>query len=253
MGDFCQAGFSLNNSMTLRQLAKKIIGFAGLKVYPLHRFPWGIDLEQDLKRLLPGNDGWVIFDVGANVGQTVQRLFPFAKTGQFYAFEPVAKTYTTLLTNTSGFKHLQPFQLALGNEDGEVLMEIRESSEWNRIWKEDDAAENTPTEKVKISRLDSFCTEHHVEQIDLLKLDCEGFELEVLKGSERMLSQGLIRAVYSEVNFLRNNSHGDYFQINDFLTAHGYYFFANYDYHGWGRNFSGCVYCNGLWLKLENP
>lgn len=232
----------------LKQWAKRALQCIGVQAYLRRNLPWGLNLEVDLGRLLSGNGGLVVFDVGANVGQTVHRLISLSRPGQFYAFEPVAKTYEVLLHNTSKYKGLNRFQLALGDYDGEAEMQLRESSEWNRIYEGGKSSENMLTEKVPIAKLDTFCSNHQVDIIHLFKTDCEGYDLEVLKGAHRMLSQGIIRGVLSEVNFLRNGWHGDFFQIHDYLTNRGYYFFALYDPCGWGPKYSACAYYNGLCL-----
>ena len=53
-------------------------------------------------------------------------------------------------------------------------------------------------EKIEIKKIDDFCKEHDINNIDLLKMDVEGHELEVLKGAEKMLSNNSISAIQFE-------------------------------------------------------
>ena len=46
--------------------------------------------------------------------------------------------------------------------------------------------------------LDDYCGREDIGQIDLVKIDVEGHELSVLKGSTRMLSQGRIKRIQFE-------------------------------------------------------
>ena len=54
--------------------------------------------------------------------------------------------------------------------------------------------------QVRCTTLDRFCSERGVKQIDVLKIDTEGFEFEVLKGASSMLAQQAIKFIYFEFN-----------------------------------------------------
>jgi hypothetical protein len=54
------------------------------------------------------------------------------------------------------------------------------------------------SERVRIITLDSYCGEHQIEHIDLLKLDVEGHELDVLNGATHMFSKAAISMVQFE-------------------------------------------------------
>jgi hypothetical protein len=54
---------------------------------------------------------------------------------------------------------------------------------------------------ITVTTLDSFCEEHAIPRIDLLKIDTEGYELDVLKGARKMLERnhiGLIQFEFGE-------------------------------------------------------
>ena len=57
------------------------------------------------------------------------------------------------------------------------------------------------TREVPVVALDDYCAEAGLTRVDLLKIDTQGFELNVLTGAERLLRSGAVRAVYLEVNF----------------------------------------------------
>jgi FkbM family methyltransferase len=99
--------------------------------------------------------------------------------------------------------------LALGEDDGEVSFyeygAEGDSSHRNSLVPN---ARSTrfgyqSTEiKVRGTTLDDFCATQNIEQIDFLKIDVEGAELSVLRGSRNMLSRRKIMAVYFEFNDL---------------------------------------------------
>jgi FkbM family methyltransferase len=66
---------------------------------------------------------------------------------------------------------------------------------------------------VKCPTVDLFCAERKIKKIDVLKIDTEGFDLEVLKGADAMLKRGAVSFVYLEFNDIRldENSAGGAF------------------------------------------
>jgi hypothetical protein len=65
-----------------------------------------------------------------------------------------------------------------------------------------------------------------------LKVDVEGFELEVLKGAETMLGRGAISFVYFEFNDIsseENTTGGALAPVDELLKRHGYHFIASYN------------------------
>ena len=53
---------------------------------------------------------------------------------------------------------------------------------------------------VQTQTIDNFCLLNNIERIDLLKLDTEGTEHEVFLGAEKLLSQGKIGLIYTEIS-----------------------------------------------------
>lgn len=103
-------------------------------------------------------------------------------------------------------------------------MRVRENSAWNRVVNIDGVQPPWPTERVEMVRLDSFCEEHDIVHIHFLKTDCEGYDLEVLQGAERMLRSEHIDCVFCEINFRRTDEHGDFFRIESFLSQFSFVF-----------------------------
>lgn len=138
-----------------------------------------------------------IFDVGAHSGQFLQQVIePLVDAGVpvlTHAFEPsptafralqaVFKERTDVSLNNFGFgRQAGEFQL-FANAAGSTLASLS-----RRRLQHLDLDFNT-SERVKIERLDDYCLEHHIEKIDLLKLDVEGHEMDVLNGGVRMFRE----------------------------------------------------------------
>ena len=77
---------------------------------------------------------------------------------------------------------------------------------------------------------------NNINRIDLLKIDTEGFELEVLQGAGKMLDDGSISFIYAEVGFQSQNTRNTGFkELIHFLEPKGFLFYALYqlDAHDW--------------------
>jgi hypothetical protein len=77
-----------------------------------------------------------------------------------------------------------------------------------------------------------FCAERGIKKIDVLKIDTEGFDLEVLKGASTMLKLGAISFVYFEFNEIQvaaSAAGGALLPIDEFLRRYQYRFIATYN------------------------
>src|SRR5262249_27898326 len=53
---------------------------------------------------------------------------------------------------------------------------------------------------VRVDTIDHYCETHNIPRIDLLKIDAQGYDLNVLRGAEQMLRRKEIRLVTAETN-----------------------------------------------------
>ena len=58
--------------------------------------------------------------------------------------------------------------------------------------------------EVQTQQIDNFCKLNNIERIDLLKLDTDGTEYEILLGAEKLLSEGKIGLIYTEISGFKN-------------------------------------------------
>ena len=147
-------------------------------------------------------DGPMIFDVGANIGQTITDFRSFFPRSVIHSFEPSPTTFQALTRHAGGRKDVHLWNFAFGSTPGR--MTLRENSfpvmsflqlgdhGWGQVVRE------TP---VEIKTVDQFCREQSIEKVDILKSDTQGFDLEVLLGAEQMIRDGRIGLVYLEVIF----------------------------------------------------
>lgn len=143
-----------------------------------------------------------IFDVGANVGQYATLVMQTIKTDfQLHSFEPQEAAFAELIKiNDKDFFH--PNNVGVGSQPGTLNMFYdRKGSVFASMYKAQYDTYHinlTETVQVNVTTIDEYCQVNNIENIDFLKLDVEGFELEVLKGAKRMLAEKRIKMVQFE-------------------------------------------------------
>jgi len=104
------------------------------------------------------------------------------------------------------------------------------------------------SEEVTVDSLESFCARNAIGQIDILKMDVQGWELELLQGAEGLLRDRRIRFIYSEVGFRRDSSDMQHFcALNEVLEEQGYWLCGFYQPFRWGPDKRYLGFSNALY------
>ncbi len=221
---------------------KKIIHqTTGYWIHKLNNLPVGADLFLDLHSKIKYLSLQVVFDVGANVGQSRSYFRFHLPHCRIFSFEPVQASFTQLKQSAGTDMNCVLEHLALGDKAGEKTIRLFDADMAVLNSLRDDVmnkAANAREETIRIDTLDHYCSVHNIQKIDLLKIDTEGFEINVLKGAEEMLQRGDISFVYCEVGFQKTNKRNTSFsELTELLETYNYYFFGLYqmDSHDWRR------------------
>lgn len=134
--------------------------------------------------------GDVVFDIGANIGMySLLASELVGDQGLVYSFEPVKETYNALCKNVdlNQKNNIKYFQLAISDQDGIATIGVpkginlsKKSDAFNSLIQNEEIDDG---ETISTQTLDSFVSDHHIDQIDFIKVDIEGAELLFLKGS----------------------------------------------------------------------
>jgi FkbM family methyltransferase len=223
------------------------------RMMPLTRYiPPGHFWLYDVLRFAGKRDLPIVFDVGANIGQTAYGLVRYLPKAQIFCVEPVGVTIQQLKARYAHHKNIRFVQLAFGSSRETIDMPLHKDSELNTLISNQPRVTDLTgeTEIVTVETIDNFCHNHMLDRIDLLKIDVQGWELEVLRGANTMLSRNAIWFVIAEVGFRRSDTDMQQFaELNDFMQASKFDFCGLYDTYRYGPakqfvGFSNALYVN---------
>jgi len=150
--------------------------------------------------------GDVFLDVGANIGFLSCAAAHFVgESGHVYAVEPHPETYRILESNIARnkSKNISAFNIALGVEVSEARIydNLDESRGSASLIRPKDGSEEAG-KKVKVTTVDALLKVGQICPPSLMKVDVEGFELEVLLGAKALLSSSEAPALCVEFSNL---------------------------------------------------
>lgn len=167
------------------------------------------------------NESDVFFDIGANAGSYSLLAAGISKSN-VYSFEPVLQTRQKLVENLTlnslPTKFVQ--SCALGARQGKV--QLTESLDAiNHVVR---ASEELAVDSVELQTLDSYAI---VAGVSLVKIDVEGYEMEILRGATSFLEKPALKALIVETNGETKHYGSQDSEIEIFLSHFG---FSAYDY-----------------------
>lgn len=145
-----------------------------------------------------------VLDVGANVGQFAHNLRRVGYQGHICSFEPIEEAYAVMADSFRNDARWTGYNYALGSENTQRTFRITvESTAMSSFLQPHDTGWKLRDVVVEIKRLDGIFEDvimatglkhPHV----FLKMDTQGYDIEVLKGAEHCLDQ--ILGLQSEVS-----------------------------------------------------
>jgi len=190
----------------MKQLFKNLLRTFG---YDIVKMPYPGSLDRHVQELLNLFEVNCVFDVGARHGEYGAWLRSIGYRGRIVSFEPVAESFRILRRQADGRGDWRPHNLALGSKSeskpisvmqGDALSSFLAPNAYNRAQFGPDS-KIVATEEVRVETLDNVFDEC-VAGLDgprcYLKIDTQGWDLEVIKGAARSLQY--VRVLQSEVS-----------------------------------------------------
>ena len=204
------------------------------------------DLKERVKTESP-----LIVDGGASRGDMVNHFLYQYRSPIIHAFEPIPEMSKALSKRFPGVENLVVHEKALGAENGVFTFNVMNDTVTSSFFAPSEINRGYHGLKVEVNRkikvaqvrLDNILD----EEIDILKLDLQGYELEALKGCDDLLDR--IKMIDTEVEFITLYEGQPLFgDVDLFLRGKGFKLLNLYDL--WtdpAGQLSACdaVYLNG--------
>lgn len=219
----------------MKNFLKKIINNLGYNVTKIQNNL--VNIDEILKKKI--KDYPIIFDVGANKGQSIDKYLKFFNNPTIHSFEPSKSDYDFMSKFYGKRKNIYLNNFAIGdkieNKEFNISLEsatssfnqINKNTNWlNHLISKHNINSNEyvkSKEMVKVDTIDNYFKKFEISQIDLLKIDTQGYEDKVLEGSLNCIKENKIGAVLTEVMF--DDVYDKYFsfsEIEKYLNKENY-------------------------------
>jgi FkbM family methyltransferase len=127
-----------------------------------------------------------VIDVGFHHGDFAEHVAAARPGAMVYAFDPARNAVEWHARRFGDVANVQLAQVALSDASGRQVFHDYHNA-CSSLNRRDDAGELAATYEVEVWRLDEWCRQRGIDHIDLLKIDAEGFDLNVLRGASSLL------------------------------------------------------------------
>lgn len=213
----------------IRSILNKVGELVGVQVRRVapgerNRFVW-------LQHMAPRS----VLDVGANVGDFAVFARELLPTARIVCFEPLADCHAKLVRRMADRPRFTAYQCALGSHSAQGAVHrsglVAASSLLPVADLTKDAVPRTAcvgTEMVSVRKLDDLWPELSIESPVFMKVDVQGYELEVFRGAQAVLRH--IDALLVEVSFQELYVGQPLFaEVHEFLRGAGFRFEGTVD------------------------
>lgn len=179
-------------------LIKKILRLIG---YDLIRSNSSLMLRLKLHELIKKHNIDIVFDVGANRGQFSEEMR--SKVGykkNIVSFEPLSTAFNDLENKAKKDKRWHAINIALGNERGELNINVAANSVSSSFLKMLPLHEHAAPESIfignetaKVERLDEIAGGYLKDKSSIfIKIDAQGYEKKILDGGLKTIEKGRV-------------------------------------------------------------
>jgi FkbM family methyltransferase len=182
----------------------------------------------------------LILDIGANHGAVALSALRTYPNARLICFEPVKNTFSSLKINLNSYSERVTLNnVALSNETGELNINLMSYDGANSLDKQSNYHKSynphvtkIGEEVISVQTLDEVQTQFNSDEVDIVKIDVEGFEMKVLEGGGEFF-KNCVRFVLIEIAFMRDKStkNQEVFNIFSFFHQSGFALINVIDIH----------------------
>jgi FkbM family methyltransferase len=161
-----------------------------------------------------------IIDIGSNVGMFIIRMKQLYPQCLINGYEPLPANFKQLSDNLkeNHYQNYEVFQKGIGNSKRiEKLYINLKNNGGNSLFK--NQTNSSVYTEIELIDVDEMLKNLGHENCNLLKLDCEGAELEILKSLTPETAARIKRIIYEPTPSIYNP-----LELNDYLVTLGYIF-----------------------------
>ena len=205
-------------SDNIKKLAKSIFEKFGFEI---KRKPSENEIKyltfDEIYQKIIKNKNPVIFDIGANKGQSIERFLKINSNSFIHSFEPNIDEFNYLKKKYNNINHIKLNNLAIGEKKTKKIfnifahsasssfLDLEKNTNWIKL-RSDQLGINQENYKIKktevdLDTIDSYCSNNSIKNIDIMKIDTQLYEEQVLIGSEKMIKNQKIDAIEIEIVF----------------------------------------------------
>jgi FkbM family methyltransferase len=162
------------------KISPRTLPLTHIQAYGFSRGTLEIGVQEALRRhVRPGS---VVYDVGANIG--FFSLIAGRLGATVHAFEPVPENVIAIRENAAlNDLLIEVHETAVADYDGRSTVSLPDEASWSHLTDLGEHPDATRTIDVAVTTLDAFGGAP-----DVVKIDVEGYEVEVLKGMTGLLT-----------------------------------------------------------------
>lgn len=214
-------------SEIMKKLIKNIINKFGYEIKRLNPEFKQINFDDLIKEKICKNP--VIFDVGGNKGQSIERYIKIFNKPTIHSFEPINSEFNFMNEKFKNNKNIFLNNYALGDKTCKQKLNVTAitgNSSFNKIrpgtkWLKTRSYQSNTSSKtyvksiqeVDVKKLDDYVEINNINKIDLLKIDTQGYEDKILKGSQKTIKGNKVKVIMTEIMF--DNVYNKHFSFSD--------------------------------------
>ena len=241
--------------MTFLNILNKLLRPLGAQVCKKSRYRplFGIDWIDDASDILAarGISARIVMDIGANRGQTSKRLARGFPSAEVHCFEPTPSSFQVLEARMKRFPNAKVHPIAFGPERKTARFFLRDHHESNSFLKLCEGEVGGAVEKcidVEMRNLDEFVLDQGWGNVHVLKINAEGYDLDILKGGRALLCSGKIHLIFTEMNYKQlYRGQGGFLDLHSFLSEANFSLVGCYETASSSTGES--LWSNGLYVK----